>query len=364
MDVTKEPMVLSLPAMGDRYALFPLLDGWTNVFQSPGKRTTGTGAQTYAITGPRWKGRLPAGMTQYKSATAIVWMIGRVYCTGTKADVAAAHAVEDGIKLVPLHAFGKPYTPSPGRVDPAVDMKTGPGQQVNEMTGVAFFTLFASLLKENPPLHGDDAIVRKLAQIGIVPGQDFHPDKLDPLVRKAMDGASQPAIAEMRAHLPKAGKLVNGWSVITNLGRYGTNYLLRSMVSLIGLGANLAEDAVYPASAAPFDGTKPYVMHFARGGLPPVNAFWSMTLYNSKQFFYANELDKYTVSTRDHFHYNADGSLDISIQHRNPGAAKQANWLPAPAAKFNLIMRLYWPKETPPSIVDGTWEPPPVVPAQ
>jgi hypothetical protein len=115
VDVGKEPWVVSIPNMKGRYALFPMLDGWTTVFQVPGKRTTGTGAQTYAITGPGWHGTLPAGVKQYKSPTSIVWLLGRIYCTGTPEDYAGVHALQDQVKVVPLSAYGKDYTPPPAK---------------------------------------------------------------------------------------------------------------------------------------------------------------------------------------------------------------------------------------------------------
>jgi hypothetical protein len=153
-DVGKEPWVVSLPAMGDRYALFPFLDGWTTVFQVPGKRTTGTGAQTYAITGPGWTGTLPPGVKEYKSATNIVWMLGRIYCTGTPEDYKAVHDLQDQVKLVPLSAYGKEYTPPAGTADPSVDMKTAVRDQVNPMDAVEYFTLLCELMKTNPPVRG------------------------------------------------------------------------------------------------------------------------------------------------------------------------------------------------------------------
>ena len=133
LDVSKEPWILSVPNMGDRYYLLPMLDGWTDVFQVPGKRTTGDKPQTYAITGPGWSGTLPAGVTEYKSPTAMVWLLGRIYCTGTPADYAAVHALQDKFSLVPLSSYGKPYTPPPGTVDPSVDMKAGIRDQVDAM---------------------------------------------------------------------------------------------------------------------------------------------------------------------------------------------------------------------------------------
>ncbi len=158
VDVSKEPWVLSIPDMKDRYFLFPMLDMWTTVFQVPGKRTTGTKAQKYAITGPGWTGTLPAGVTEYKSPTSVVWILGRIYCTGTPEDYKAVHALQDQVSVVPLSAYGKPYTPAPVKVDPAIDMKTAPREQVNAMDGATYFKLFAELLKTNPPSAEDAPI--------------------------------------------------------------------------------------------------------------------------------------------------------------------------------------------------------------
>src|SRR5215470_19948891 len=193
VDVSKEPWVVSIPDMKDRYFLFPMLDGWTNVFQVPGKRTTGTKAQKYAITGPGWSGTLPAGVTEYKSPTGMVWVLGRIYCSGTPQDYKAVHALQDQVSAVPLSAYGKPYTPPPVSVDPAIDMKAGPRDQVNAMDGATYFKLFAELLKTNPPAADDAPMVAKLAKIGIVPGQDFDASKLEPAVAKGIAAAPKPA---------------------------------------------------------------------------------------------------------------------------------------------------------------------------
>ena len=172
-DVGKEPWVLSIPDMKGRYALLPMLDGWTTVFQVPGKRTTGTGAQTYAITGPGWKGSLPADVKEYKSPTSLVWLLGRIYCTGTPEDYAEVHKLQDEFKLVPLSSYGKPYTPPEHTVDPSIDMKTAVREQVNRMDAVAYFTLLCKLMKDNPPTAADAPQLAKFAKIGIVPGQEF-----------------------------------------------------------------------------------------------------------------------------------------------------------------------------------------------
>ena len=363
-DVGKEPWVLSIPDMKDRYFLFPMLDGWTDVFQVPGKRTTGTDAQTYAITGPGWKGTLPKGVKEYRSPTNIVWLLGRIYCTGTPEDYAAVHALQDRVGLVPLSAYGKPYTPPPGTVDPSIDMKTAIRDQVNRMDAVAYFTLLAQLMKTNPPYPADGPEVAKFAKIGLVPGQDFDASKLKAdFVKRIPEVAFDRIMLQFKVN--KNVKDINGWGYTTKTGLYGTDYFMRALVTAIGLGANRPQDAIYPTSlkdddGKAYDGANKYVMHFAKGHLPPVSGFWSLTMYDSNYFFVANPINRYSVSARQNLKLNRDGSVDLYIQKDSPGADKEANWLPAPSGKFILMLRMYWPSEKSPSIINGSWEPPPV----
>jgi hypothetical protein len=365
LDVSKEPWVISFPDLKDRYALFPMLSGWTDVFQVAGKRTTGTGAQKYAITGPGWSGSLPTGVTEYKSPTGMVWLLGRIYCAGTPEDYKAVHALQDKVTAVPLSSYGKPYKPEPGTVDPNLDSKTSVRDRVHELDGNAYFKLFAELLKTNPPAQDDAPMVATLAKIGIVPGQDFDAAKLDPAVAKAIAGAPKPAQEKIMGHLKKAGTIEKGWLITTKTGVYGTDYLQRAFITEIGLGANRPQDAIYPTSEVdaegkPYSGANKYVMHFNKGEIPPVDGFWSLTMYNGDYFFVDNPLNRYNVSSRSKFKPNADGSTDVYIQNESPGKDKEANWLPAPKEKFILMLRLYWPKEKPPSIIDGSWKIPPV----
>ena len=360
IDLSKEPYVLSLPDASGRYYLFPMLDAWTTVFQVPGKRTTGTGPQTYAITGPGWSGALPAGVTEYKSPTALVWILGRIYCTGTPADYKAVHALQDKITLVPLSSYGKPYTPPAGTVDPSIEMKTAVRDQVNGLDIAAYFNLMAHLMKDNPPTAEDAPTVARIAKIGIVPGQPFDLTKLSQEAQSALKDVPKIAGGKVISYFKDAGKQENGWKFFTKTGVYGTDYLDRAFITAIGLGANRPQDAVYPTSEAdadgkPYAGANKYVMHFDKGDLPPVNGFWSLTMYDARYFFVDNPLNRYTLSARNKLKHNADGSVDFYVQHENPGKDKESNWLPAPADKFVLMLRMYWPTETPPSILHGTW---------
>jgi hypothetical protein len=365
LDLSAGPYVLSLPDMGDRYFLMPMLDGWTNVFQVPGTRTTGNKAQAFAITGPGWSGTLPAKLTELKAPTNMVWILGRTYCTGTPEDYKACHAVMDQYDLRPLAAYGKAYTPEPGRVDPTVDMKTAVREQVNKLDATAYFTLLAKLMKDNPAAEADRPMVERMRRIGIDPGKGFDLSGLDAAAAKAVAGAPKVGQERIMAQFKSAGTAENGWTFTTKAGVYGTDYLQRALITAIGLGANRPQDAVYPTSTEDADGRKysganRYVMHFDKGKTPPANAFWSLTMYDADYFFVDNPLNKYTVSTRNDLKYNPDGSLDIYIQAESPGKDKEANWLPAPKAEFVLMLRLYWPKDKDPSIIDGSWKVPPV----
>jgi hypothetical protein len=363
LDVGAEPWVLSIPDMKDRYFLMPMLDGWTNVFQVPGKRTTGTAAQAYAITGPGWKGTLPAGVTEYKSPTSMVWLLGRIYCTGTPEDYAAVHAVQDQMKLVPLSAYGKPYTPPEGKVDPAIDMKTAVRDQVNRLDATEYFTLLAELMKSNPPAAADAPVLASFARIGLEPGR-FDPTKLAPDLAKRVPELGFEQIM-LQYKINKDVKLIEGWSYTTKTGLYGTDYLMRALITAIGLGANRPQDAVYPASRTDatgtlYSGADRYTLTFPKGHLPPAQGFWSLTMYDKDYFFVANPLNRYSISARQNLKPNADGSVTLYLQKDSPGAALESNWLPAPAGAFSLMLRLYWPSEKDPSILDGSWTAPSV----
>jgi hypothetical protein len=370
LDVSKEPWILSLPDANDRYYLFPMLDGWTTVFQVPGKRTTGTGAQKYAITGPGWKGTLPAGVTEYKSATSMVWILGRIYCTGTPEDYDAVHQLQDEITVVPLSAYGGTYMAPEGTVDPSIDMKTPVRDQVNALSASDYFSLLAKLMKDNPPTAEDAPMVAELAKLCIVPGKKFDINKFSPEAVAALQDVPKAAVGKIMGWFKEgiaAGDCtaINGWLFTTKTGIYGTNYIQRALIAAIGLGANRPQDAVYPTSeigadGKPYSGANKYIVHFDKGQLPPVDGFWSLTMYDGNYFFVENPLNRYSISARQDLKKNDDGSVDLYLQHDSPGADKESNWLPAPPDKFILMMRLYWPKEKAPSIIDGSWTIPPV----
>ena len=363
LDLTKGPAIVSVPDTQGRYYLLPMLDMWSDVFAVPGKRTSGTQAANFAVVPPGWTGELPAGVARIQSPTPYVWIIGRTQTNGP-ADYAAVHKVQDGYRITPLAQWGKPPQPVQVSIDPTVDMKTPPKTQVDAMKPADYFHYAAEVMKVEPPHVTDWSIIARLGRIGIVPGKSFEVTSLSPALRQAIEQGATDGAKLMVAKAPSMARLVNGWQMNTDtMGVYGNNYLKRAIVAQVGLGANQPEDAVYPMNFADADG-KPvmgdgkYIMHFTKAQLPPVGAFWSLTMYDSEGFPVPNPLNRFALGDRDALRYNRDGSLDLYIQHDDPGADKQSNWLPAPArGKLGLTLRLYAPKE---EVLDGSWAPPPV----
>jgi hypothetical protein len=356
VDLTGGPVEIHIPDSDGRFYMLPLLDMWTDVFANPGKRTTGTGPQDVTLVPPGHSGSTPIRGTVIQAPTPHVWVIGRTQTNGP-GDYADVHAFQDQLRI---RASGPAAAFPP---DLAVDPDIEPLRQVNAMTAVEFFGYAADVLKVNHPHLSDFSQLARIGRLGIVPGQDFDPDAFTTTQRKDIErGAAAARQALIGAPLHQ-GAPVNGWLSLTeSIGVYGNSYFKRAMVSLIGLGANPAEDAIYPLLVEDADGDLPYgendyVVHFEAGQLPPVAAFWSVTMYDAEGFQVANELNRFALGDRDPLVYNGDGSLDLYLQRSDPGGGRRSNWLPAPAGPIGVTLRLYAPR---PAALNGTWSPPPV----
>jgi hypothetical protein len=360
LDLTSGPLIVSTADTGGRYFLLPMLDMWTDVFAVPGKRTNGTRAASFAIVAPGWSGNVPDDVAVIQAPTPHVWIIGRTQTNGVS-DYDTVHAIQDGYKITPLADWGKALRNIEQKIDSSVDTKTEPLRLVNGMAPAAYFTYAAELLKFHPPHVTDWSIVERLKRIGIEPGKDFDAGEVsnDVLARGIADG-----LRLMKEQMPTLARVVNGWSMNTDsMGVYGNYYLKRAIVAMAGLGANQPEDAIYPLNVADADGKpvtadKRYVLHFDRHQLPPVEAFWSLTMYDAEGFQVANPINRFAIGDRDALKYNPDGSLDLYIQTDNPGPDKESNWLPAPKrGALGMTLRLYAPKA---EALNGRWNPPPV----
>ena len=362
LDLTKEPLIISAPDTAGRFYLLPMLDMWSDVFASPGWRTTGTQAADFLVTPPGWSGKVPDGVSLIPSPTPYVWIIGRTKTDGPP-DYDAVHKIQAGYKVTPLSRRGSAPEPVTVQVDPSIDMKTPPMLQADTMAAGAYFTYAAELLKLHPAHSTDQPILAQMKQLGIEVGKSFDISKVDPTVKAALEAAPAAAQALMKWKVATMARVANNWSMNTDtMGVYGNYYLKRAIVAQVGLGANLPEDAIYPLNLAdesgkPLNGANQYTLHFDKGATPPVRAFWSITLYDAAGFQVANALDRFAVSSWMPFVYNADGSLDLYFQNKTPGPDKEANWLPAPSGPFNLTMRLYSPES---DALTGKWNPPPV----
>jgi len=359
LDLTNGPVVVSTADTGGRYFMLPMLDMWTDVFAVPGKRTNGTGAANFALVPPGWSGNLPPDVERINAPTPHVWIIGRTQTNGVK-DYEAVHKIQDGYKLTLLADWGKTPSKVEQKIDPSVDTKAEPLRMVAKMPAAEYFRYGAELMRVNPPHPTDWSILARMKRIGVEPGKfDSTTVGADALTKAAVAGLKQ-----MHDKTPTLARVTNGWQMNTDtMGVYGDYYLKRAIVALVGLGANQPEDAIYPlnvsdAGGRPVMGENKYVLHFDKDQLPPVGAFWSLTMYDAEGFQVANPLNRFAIGDRDALRYSADGSLDLHIQHENPGPDKEANWLPAPkSGKLGLTLRLYAPR---PEVADGRWNPPPV----
>ena len=359
VDVTKEPVIISVPEVKDRFYMLPILDMYTDVFAVIGTYATGTKAGNYALTLPSWHGKLPEGVKRIDAPTPYVWVLGRTQ-TNNVQDYKYIHTIQDGYKITPLSSWKKPYTP-PFTKDPTVDDVTPPLTQVQKMSTKEYFTYAMNLMKIHPPHITDMVITSRMERIGLTP-QHFNYDKLPKATQQALEYANTISHKEMKKYMPHLGTNANGWQMITkSIGVYGNDYLQRATVALIGLGANPYEQAVYPLNIVDKNGKVPvggknYILHFNKNEIPPVDAFWSLTMYDDEGFQVANPINRFAIGDRDALQYNKDGSLDIYIQSKTPSKDKVSNWLPAPSkGELGMTLRLYAPKQ---SVLDGSWKPP------
>jgi hypothetical protein len=364
LDLGSDALVLTVPNTNGRFYLLPMLDAYGNVFSSPGKRTTGTQADTFLITGPKWTGNVPAGMKEIKAPTNLVWLLGRIQANSQADGLKVVVPIERKINLTPLSSWGKPYTAPDGTFDPNVS-KESPNAQLAALPIDSFFNFVNNMMVANPPAAMDSVALQKFAAINVGPGLKFDLSTYDTATQNALKELPK-MITEYINDLVTSGKVskpVNGWNVIyKGMGNYGTDYDLRALICFAGLGANLPQDAVYPSSAKdadgnPYTGSNKYVLHFAKGQTPPVHGFWSLTMYDNDGFFIENPINRYAIGDRNPLKYNADSSVDLYFQNKTPGKDKENNWLPAPAGSFNLMLRMYWPAE---EFLSGNWTPPAV----
>jgi hypothetical protein len=352
-----------------RYYSIQLCDGNTYNYGYIGTRTTGPEAGDYMVTAPGWKGETPAGIKKvFQSGTTLSLAIFRTQLFGPS-DIDNLKKIQVGYAAQPLSAYLKQ---SPPQAAPAVKFPVFTKQLAKKN----FFEYLDFMLQFAPAAPNEGEIRAKLASIGVGPGKTFEFKDLPLKQKLEVALGMRRGQAKIDAAVADAGKVFNGWTVSGLFGdseHYNGDWLKRAAAAQSGIYGNSPEEAMYPFTRKDGAGkilngaSGKYTITFAAGALPPVNAFWSVTMYDGKtQFLIKNPIDRYLINSTmmDSLKKNADGSLTLYIQNKSPGADLESNWLPAPAGAIYLVMRLYWPKEDSPSILPvdhGSWEPPAVV---
>lgn len=360
IDVSTEPYVVSLPRVDERFFMFPLYDMWTEIFASPGTRTSGDEAVRFAVCARDWRGELPEGVTRIDAPTPVVWIIGRLETRGEH-DYAAVHELQNQMLLTPLSHW--PHVEVADFVkDDSIDMKTPPMFQVERMDAREFFLLASTLVTTHPPHTTDWSMLARLARTGFALGAPFDIDQCDEATRRAYENAPTAAREIMRRRFSTIAPLVNGWSSVPDMGVWGNSYSKRAMIARTGLGANPQEESIYPnlqrdSTGQPLHGSSSYLLRFEADQLPPADAFWSITVYDEHGYQVANELDRFALGDRDELDYGLDGSLQILLSHQPSIEYSTRNWLPVPEAPFALTMRLYLPSD---AALYGSWRAPAV----
>jgi hypothetical protein len=349
LDLSQEPMVFSVPDTAGRYYSMAFMDFYTNNFAYVGRRTTGTKAGDYLVVGPEWSGLAPQGLPVIKSPTNAVWLLSRILVDG-EADLPNVHKLQDQCKLTPLTVWTKS-----GEAKVKTDLKNPPPAP-DPKDPWNFFKIVNLGLTENPPPADEAPLMADFAKIGVGPGQTFDPSRFSEGQRTVILEAVEAAKKGIPAGLAKATKPRDGWGYgAPNIGNYGKDYELRALIALIGLAAMEKEEAFYVTSRTdkegkPLNGENRYRLRFEKGGMPSVEAFWSLSMYEvtpeQRAFFVENPIKRYAIGDRTKgLKTNPDGSLEIYMQQQSPGKELESNWLPTPPGVFRVTFRAYQPKE-------------------
>lgn len=353
LDLSNGPVVIDAPAVADRYFALPMLDMWTDCLAVPGSRTCGEGPFRVVVASPG--AELPDDALAVTTEGRFVWVVGRTQCNGP-ADYPAVRAIQDQLRITAPEVAASGER---GDVDPA----TSTLEQVNGMDPARYLELAHAVARENPPRGVDWSTLRRMARFGFDLERPFDPDSLQPAVRARLDEVRERALERIRRATSRIAATTDGWQVPLEMGgAFGTSYARRAAVTMVGLAALPPEEAVYPLAVADddgdrIDGATDYTLRFEADRLPPVDAFWSVTLYDGDGFPVANPADRFAIGDRDDLRFNADGSLEIVISREAPDGEPASNWLPSTAGPLGITMRLYLPRM---AVLDGRWTPPPL----
>jgi hypothetical protein len=365
------PMVLSMPNVRGRFYCVSLYDAWGRIFKSIGTRSTGEWKGNYALVGHGYKAKLPKGVIKVDCPTNIVRVVGKVQCH-LKDDVGFVDELQNKIVLTPLGIYGKKNRVKlqnlitrqrHHHVDRTIDTEVPPSEQVDKMDPIFFFQTLSELMKDNPPPPNERPFVESLGELGIRSGHSLDLRAIDRVVHIAIDqGTSKARIALGEVSKNPRVEEWDIWTPVIRTDDHTGDHFQRAYNLSTDLGLHPAEDVTKFTTGIdgyrkPLDGNNKYIMHFPKDALPPVNAFWSLTLYDSKKALVKNRLDRFAIGSLDKPAMNEDGSLELYIQSFSPGNDREMNWLPSPMEGFTLCMSLYWPKD---EVLSKKWTPPSV----
>lgn len=363
LDLKQGAALISVPDIGNRYYSLMLEDAYTNVFGYIGSRATGTKAGKYMIAGPGWKGETPPGIVLIQAPTTLVWVIGRTLVDGPH-DMANVAVIQSQFQVA-MVAPVLDATPIKQRWKLNLQPRLVPVEQVEVLDWKTYFQWAGRLLMDSPPPASDSALYRQFEAIGLSVKDGFDDTHLSEAVQKglARGYSAGKQVVKMEA-LKTGGMELNGWAYNLNAGNWGQDFNLRSAIAYRSLGQNTPEEALYmntreDSQKQTLNGSRKYTLTFKKGSLPPVSAFWSVTMYNASNFFADNPLNRYAIGIRtEGLKMDADGSLTLYFQKDAPPGDKRSNWLPAPEGDFRLSLRLYGPKA---DVLQGNWHPPAVM---
>lgn len=365
LNLSKDPVVLTVPAAGSKYYVGGFVEGWSDIFGVVGTRATGNQMRRFLISGPQWQGPTPKGMTALRSQTNLVWLPIRIYANNEK-DPQALMAFQDGLKLTPISQWQKnQHAPTSfTNLDSKIDPKISPREYIFSMTAEEYYHTLCALMVENPPAANDESLMERLRKLGVEPTKSFKFADLSPESQQALNASVKNAksfmLSQQRAFSP-TGRLVNGWTIPVERVSFGVDYHRRAYEAYMGLGALPPQDAVFATAyednrGQQLMGENSYKMTFAKGQLPPVNAFWSLTMYQLPEMAFAGtRYRRSSFGSTSKLKANADGSISIYLQPRSPGKDRESNWLPSKTGNYQLTLRLYWPKT---EVLERRWSPP------
>jgi len=362
LDFSTNAFILSMPDTNQRYYLIQIMDAWTNVIGSLGKRTTGTKSLKFFLCGPNYKGLSPKELIRIDSPTNMAWILGRIDTNGPE-DYDTVGRIQEQITLEIYNKTSENIMMNNSVLINKTKSKLVPIDKLMNMDVDEYYNTFSKLLQDNSPLKNDTSIVEYFGYLGVLEA-NFNYSSLNPFYRFILNAEYKLSNSILNSGLIKKFMKTNhGWmgSGLSNIGDYGTDYMTRALVAKMGFGANLPIDAIYPT--AYFDtndyelnGSNEYILRFNKSDIPVVNAFWSLAIYDKDSFLVPNEINRYSLRNTDDLIYSEDGSLTFYIQNTSPGVFKMKNWLPSPKeGKFSVTMRLYWPDK---KILENKWTPP------